>query len=192
MAAQRTKAQEKVDEFPDVTPAERQQVVRAIDEMVPEIIGDTSSFDEDALRNAQSFDDFVELTRQTHGEVVEVGSVMGDGFTLIDADDKARLVGIPLLFMEWTFRDGDFGRPYVSVRVIARLPGGMMGRYIFNDGSTGIADQLAKYTKKTGKLGGLVVPMGLRESNYEVELPDGNGGAIMSPATTYYVDTSAS
>src|ERR1044072_4733765 len=105
MAAQRTKAQEKVDEFPDVTPAERQQVVRAIDEMVPEIIGDTSSFDEDALRNAQSFDDFVELTRQTHGEVVEVGSVMGDGFTLIDADDKARLVGIPLLFMEWTFRD---------------------------------------------------------------------------------------
>lgn len=178
----------------DVTPPEKQQIVRAIDEMVPEIIGDTSSFDEDALRAGDSFDYYLNLAREVHGDVVDAGNVLGDGFTLLDASDKALLVGIPLLFMEWTFRDGDFGRAYVSVRVVARMKGGTLGRYIFNDGSTGIADQLAKYTKKTGKMGGLGVPKGLRESSYEVELPDPRDPSktIMSPATTYYVDTSAS
>ena|SRR5690242_14500122 len=191
MATPRTKKEEVTQEIPDVTSPDKQQVVvRAIDEMVPEIIGDTSSYDEDALRDGATFDYYVQLAQDVHGEIVEAGHVLGDGFTLIN--NKGLLVDVPFLAMEWTFRDGDFGRPYVSVRVVARMPGGAIGKYIFNDGSTGIADQLAKYTKKSGRMGGLMVRQGLRASDYEVELPDGKGGTVMSPATTYYLDTAAS
>lgn len=155
---------------------------RALDDIVPEIMGSSSSFSEDLLRTAESFDDFVRLTQDTHGEIADAGLEIGDGFSLLN--DKNILVGRPCLFMEWTFRAGDFAAPYVSVRVVAQFHGGALGKFIFNDGSTGIAEQLAKYQKNTGKTGGLAVKQGLRRSDYEVEI-DGR----MSPATTFYIDT---
>lgn len=188
MATAREKSQEKTQNIPSVTPPEKQQVVRAIDEMVPEII--TSSFNEDDLRDGATFDYYAQMTAEAYGPLVDASEVLGDGFGLLTKETKAMLVGIPCLFMEWAFRDGDFGRPFVSVRIVARMPGGSIGRFIMNDGSTGIADQLAKYTKKTGKLGGLLVAKGLNRSDYEVENPDQPGK--MMPATTYYIDTTAS
>jgi hypothetical protein len=164
------------------TPTTDVAKVRAIDEIVPEVMGGTSSFNEDDLRALTSFDEAVRLATQEHGPIATVSDVLGDGFALLN--NKAILTGVPCLFMEWAFRDGDFGRPFVSVRVVARNADGGMSRYIVNDGSTGIAEQLAAYTKKTGKLGGLFAAHGLRKSDYDIETDEGP-----KAATTYYIDT---
>lgn len=179
------------DRIPNTTDPATQQVEvrrqRALEEMVPEIMGGGSEYDEDALREGITWDYFVHLMGAD--EIVDAGQVLGDGFTLID--DKNRLVGVPLMFLEWKFRPGDFALPYVSCRVVAQIQGVGVGKFIFNDGSTGIADQLATYTKKTGRQGRLYAKQGLRRSNYTVQLPDPRnpGQFIDSPATTYYIDT---
>lgn len=158
----------------------------ALDDMVPEIMAGGSAFDEDQLRDLSSFEDAARMVAEAYGDLVSADTVLGDGFTLLESKDKALLCGLPLILMEWAFRDGDHGRPFASVRVMARNKDGGVSRYIFNDGSTGIAEQLAKYTKRTGKLGGLVVKNGLRRSDYDYE-EDG----VTKQATTYYLDTSA-
>lgn len=166
----------------ETAPSNEVAKTRAIDEIVPEVMGGASTFNEDDLRALTSFDDAVRLATQEHGPIATVSDVLGDGFALLN--NKAILTGVPSLFMEWAFRDGDFGRPFVSVRVVARNADGGMSRYIVNDGSTGIAEQLAKYTKDTGKTGGLFAAHGLRASNYEIETEEGP-----KSATTYYIDT---
>jgi hypothetical protein len=167
---------------------------RALDEMNPEIIAQATNFTEDDLRNLTDFDEAVRLTQQTLGEPVAVASKeIGDGFALID--DKTQLVGVPMLLMEWTFRDGDFGT-YVSVRGMTESG----KKFIINDGSTGIAEDLAKFTERTGRLGGLLVAKGLRVSEY----PTGADGQPLDKATvkehpdlvkgkgiTFYLNTSS-
>lgn len=170
------------------TAAESQEVARksALDDIVPEILsGD--KFTETELRDLESFDAAVALAQREFGAVDTADQVLGDGFAVLDKATKARLVGVPCLFLSWAFRPGDFGRPFVSVRVIARGNTGGVSKYILNDGSTGIAEQLASYTQRTGKSGGLVIAKGLRASEYEYEDERGN----LIPATTYYIDTSA-
>lgn len=142
----------------------------ALDDIVPEIMSG-SVFDEDALRSLSSFDDALKLAERVHGQVENVADVLGDGFTLVN--DKADLEGLAMILLEWTFRQGDYDRPYVSVRAVARLKNGQPWKVIFNDGGSGIAEQLAKHTKKTGKTGGLVVPKGLNRSEYDNEFGHG-------------------
>jgi hypothetical protein len=153
----------------------------ALDEIVPEVMGGASAFDESALRSLDSFESALAMVQEAHGEVVDASDTLGDGFALIDNKDE--LVGLPMVLMEWAFRDGDFGRAYVSVRAVAKTRTGML-KVIFNDGGTGIAEQLARVTKDTGKTGGMVVGKGLRRSDYDVEI-DGR----QSSASTYYLDT---
>lgn len=171
------------------TETESQEVAvrRALDEITPEILGTASVFDEDALRELRTFDEAVALTTTHQGPVDTADAVLGDGFAVLSKEGKARLCGVPLLLMEWAFRPGDFGTPFVSVRLAARNPDGGMSRYIVNDGSTGIAEQLAKFTKKTGRMGGLLVKNGFRKSEYDYTDETGE----TRPAVTYYLDTSA-
>lgn len=140
-------------------------------------------FDEDALRSLSSFDDVLALMAETGVEVDRADEVLGDGFTVIN--DKSILVGAPSMFMEWHFNEGNMGK-FVSARVVSRLPGNAMGKFIINDGSTGLMEQLQRYSMKTGKFGGLMVPRGLRRSDYDVTIE----GETRS-ATTFYLDLSA-
>jgi hypothetical protein len=160
------------------------------------------TYNPDALRAVSSFEDAVQLAVDTHGGVAEADKELGDGFTLLDSDDKARLVGVPCLFMEWSFHPGDFGDVFVAARVVARNPDGSAGKYIINDGSTGIKDVLAKYTDNTGRTGGLFARHGLRASEYQyceacgkaaprVGDDEHKAAGKHKKAATYYIDTSA-
>ncbi|SRR5712691_97158 len=152
------------------------------------------SFDDTILRDLDSFDAAIALTREKLGaELVPASEVMGNGFIILNGDDKIQLVGLPCIFMGWTFNLGDSGE-FVSATVVAKS-GSAMIKAIVNDGGTGICAQLREYTRlNSGKQGGLTALHGLRVSRYFV---DGEGqkykegGPGRTAAATFYIDTSA-
>jgi hypothetical protein len=174
---------------------------RPVEELAPEQASQPSAFDADTMRELSDFDEAVRLATEAYGPVVQADQEIGDGFAILGDKSKGRLVNVPLLFMEWSFYPGDFGTQFVAARVVARNPDGGVSRYIVNDGSTGIADQLAAYSKRTGKYGALMVKKGLRVSEYtycelcrvvNCELPDAHKSMGQhKKAETYYLDTSA-
>lgn len=185
-----------VDEtIPDVTPEEQQQVEPAREAAVSMV----DRYDDEAFRDAQSWDDFVRLAQEAYGQIDDAGHVLGDGSTLLKEEDKKRLVGVPLMFMNWNFYPGDFGADFVAARVVARNPDGSASKYIINDGSTGVCDTLREYTKRTGKNGALFARHGLRTSEYtycaacgEVKSQpalDAHHASEHKRAMTYYIDT---
>lgn len=198
-----TQAPEEVigNAFPGTTPVEQQQVAtRPVDELPQEIAAQPSTYDRDALRELNDFDAAVAMATAAHGPIDDA-SDLGDGFALLKDDGKGRLVNVPLLFMEWSFYPGDFGSQFVAARVMARNPDGGISKYIVNDGSTGICDQLAAFSKRTGKYGGLLAKRGLRVSDYsycemcaKVQCDNPDSHRAMGKhkrAETYYIDTAA-
>lgn len=137
-------------------------------------------FSENALRAIDSFEAALKLASDAHGGVVDAAQEMGDGFSLIT--DLKPFIGVPVVLLEWTFRDGDFGT-YVSIRFVARTQGGGVVKGIYNDGSTGIMAQLHKYSEETGRSGGLATKNGFRVSEYTYT--DNNGNT--RPASTWYI-----
>lgn len=111
-----------------------------------------------------------------------------DGFETIDAGpevvQKSELIGFPFLIGEVIFREGKFGS-YATVRCVNKDN----AEFVFNDGSTGVCQQLIHHFQKrdmisTDKPSGayqtkIMCKKGLRVSNYERE----NG----QPASTYYI-----
>lgn len=157
---------------------------RALDELVIEVMGGGSVYSRDELKAISSFDDAVRLATEVHGTLTYADQELGDGFALLTKEQKNLLCGVPILLLEWKFRGGDFGN-FVTMRVAARNPDGTMSKYVVNDGSTGIAEQLADYQQNTGRTGGMFVGKGFRRSDYEVEI---NGET--REASTFYLDTS--
>jgi hypothetical protein len=149
-----------------------------------EITSRGPEFGEEALRNVETFDDAIALAMQEVGDIASADNALGDGFALLD--NKDTLIGKPLLFLSWSFNNGDFG-PFVSAHVVARVDSGGANKVIINDGSTGIYAQLEAYTKRTGKQGGLLSRKGLRRSDYMYTDEKGQE----RPASTHYIDTSA-
>lgn len=120
------------------------------------------------------------------GDAVDISTVLGNGFTLLRGDhDKARLIGVPFILVDWHFNAGDAGE-YVTAYVITKNE----DKFILNDGSTGVCAQLRAYTDRTGQSGGLGVRNGLRRSDYTIKVADRNGELRDTPATTFYLDTS--
>ena len=170
-------------------------------EIVPEVMATPSEFTRDELSNISSFDEAMRLAHMVYGTVVTADEEIGDGFKVATEDDKRRLCGVPLMFLEWSIRDGDFGA-YVSVRAIAQTETGIT-KWILNDGSTGIAEDLTSFQKKTGRTGGLFVRNGLRVSDYWIDAETGTPlskkeygeyiarGERTAKAATFYLDTSA-
>lgn len=197
MRASRTRTEEPttVDtEVPEVTPEEQQQL--AMRDQLPAEMYRSNAYTDDELRGATTFDEFVALAAEKFDQVDDVSEVLGDGFAVLK--DNKRLVGVPLLFLEWNFYPGKFGSNFVACRVIARNDNGSAQKYIINDGSTGIAEQLAAYTKDTGRTGGLGARHGLRASDYiycgQCERAvdpktDAQHAKDHIPAATYYIDT---
>lgn len=134
------------------------------------------------LAGLVTFEDALKLVQAKIGaENVGVAAAeIGDGFKLLE--NKDQLIGIPFFAVTWDFHQGDHGE-FVSVKVMAKDG----QKYIVNDGSSGIRDQLMAYSAKKNVQGGLLCEKGLRRSNYEYEDESGQ----KKPATTYYLDTSA-
>lgn len=132
------------------------------------------------------FADALALAKEVYGEeaVLLASDAIGDGFAL--TDNKDIFIGVPTIFLKWTFSKGDYidpetgeKRDFASCRVVTPN-----GKFIINDGGTGIAEQLRQFSADNfGRQGGLVAQKGLRKSEY---FKEGIGDA-----TTYYIDTSA-
>lgn len=141
-----------------------------------------AEFAADELAAVTSFDDALTLVvdKLGQGGVHLASDVIGDGFKLLD--NKDLLIGVPMLLVSWDFNIGDHGE-FVSARVVTQTN----QKYVLNDGSTGIRDQLIAYSTKYNKRAGLLVQKGLRRSNYVYKNEKGED----VPATTYYLDVSA-
>lgn len=138
------------------------------------------------LLNIQTEADALALLQEVGYTVEEADKAIGNGFAILPTDHKGRLEGLPLLFLSWRFSCGDMGE-FVSALVLAPTQNGVE-KWILNDGSTGIYNQLKAYSENTGRYGGLRVKRGLRRSDYTYTDPQtGNE----KPATTFYLDTSA-
>lgn len=139
------------------------------------------------MRAIQSFDDAIKLVTEQLGGTVEKSSELGDGFTL--QDDKDFFVGKACVFMMWKFSKGDYG-DMATVRVLVQ-EGRETGKYVINDGSTGIRAQLRDLEKRDPNIKMIVAPRGLRRSDFKYTGVDEQTGEVTEkPAHTYYIDTS--
>ena len=138
------------------------------------------SFNEEQLGQITSIEDaFAALA----GAGIGVSGIesFGSGFVLTDKD---QLQGAEMLLLQWRFSDGDFG-PFVSVIALTRDG----RRVIFNDGSTGVYQQLRTVTRTRMSNGeanmqaGLTATNGLKKSTYNYQDDQG----VMRPASTYYL-----
>lgn len=114
--------------------------------------------------------------RAALGVVVNISELLGDGSEFIK--DKNLLVGSPFLILDWRFNEDAAGREYVNVLVMGAS--GQKAR--FNDGGTGIYEQIKAIQDECGKVG-VEVKGGLRKSDYT--FTDSNGKS--SAATTFYL-----
>jgi hypothetical protein len=150
-----------------------------------------------------SWDDAVRLAQGEFGTVLQIHDTeLGDGFRVASEEDERRLIGVPLMLLEWRWNDGDFGE-YVSVVAIAQGENGQATKWIINDGSTGIREQIRDFETKYERNGGLMVRNGLRVSDYHTDLDTGmpiskkdvveyhKDGRKTGKGHTFYLDTSA-
>lgn len=152
-----------------------------------ELANPGTRFSDEQLLAVDSFDAALELLANEGVVIDHAEETLGNGFAILK--DKGLLCGVELLFLSWQFNNGDNGE-FVSANVIARMPGQKTpSKFVVNDGSTGIRDQLKLYTKKTGKTAGLHAKRGFTRSDYTYtdETTKETKGA-----TTFYIDTSAS
>lgn len=116
------------------------------------------------LRDIQDFESAMRTAVETYGTVDDATQELGNGFALLSKDDKKKLVGKPFLALYWTFNPGDYGGHFASMVAITNDN----QRFIINDGSSGIYQDLLSYSQEhNGRQGGLLCPGGLRESTYD-------------------------
>lgn len=114
------------------------------------------------LRAITTFEEANAYAVEAYGGVDDVSTELGNGFTLLGKSDKAKLVGKPFLILFFTLNAGDFGAYFSTIHAMTTDN----RKVIINDGSTGIHKQLADYADRTNRNGGLMVPNGLRRSEY--------------------------
>lgn len=169
------------EELPEDTAPETTEIVRR----TPTI---------EQLKAITNFDDVKKLAVELNADVIP-STELGDGFTLLDTKDKDLLVGKPIMFIGWNFSIGDMGS-FVTARVLVQEANGTFGKYIINDGSTGIHDQLKAISQLNPNAGVVTSIRGLRKSEYNVPVKvtdeeTGETKEVLKKSTTYYIDTSA-
>lgn len=143
----------------------------------------TAAFSPAQLRDIRTFEDAARLAQEQLGATVVSSESLGDGFTLYE--DKEDLVGLPMMFISWSFSQGDFGS-FVAARVLVQYPGNAEAqKYVITDGSTGIYQQLKDLAERGDGPQILMAPRGLRKSEYTYTDDKGE----KRPAVTYYIDT---
>lgn len=149
-------------------------------------------FDDDVLAGITSYKDAAAALDKA-GVTAESASDYGTGFKVVD---KATLVGVPFLAIEWRFNEGDYGdEGFVSVQAITKND----DKVIFNDGSTGVCAQLRLVTrqrrdkKHPAPQAGLICAEGLTKTTYYFNEDTGEtsskarDGKAWKPASTYYI-----
>ena len=135
-------------------------------------------YDVTELRGISSFEDALALVQERMGETVHAEKELGTGFKVLNGSDKDRLLGVSFIILSMDFNVGDQG-PFVSFLCVTENG----GKFIVNDGSTGIYKTLDEYSLRGGKPGGLLVNGGLRKSEYDKEIE-----GKMTKAVTYYLN----
>lgn len=167
------------------------------DTTAPEVIRPASAYSQDVIAGIVSFDDALAAASAVHGDVQS-----SQGFRIASEHDKAALLGLPMVLMEWYFLAGDYGNEYVEANVVVQYADKSTGKWTLRDGSTGMRAELRAYTDSTKKTGGLVCPAGLRASTFYVHPKTMQpvkrndvesvlaqfGTANVKTATTYYLD----
>lgn len=150
-----------------------------------DVVKTQPQFKTEDYRNMTSFDEAAALVLASYGVISTAADELGDGFALLKKEDKNRLVDVPLLFVAWEFYPSDQGSKgeFVSAHVITKDN----LKFIINDGSTGIYEQLRDFTDTRNVKGGLLAAHGLRKSEYPYTDDDGKEKS----ATTYYINTAA-
>lgn len=120
----------------------------------------TQQFDDSDLRAITTFEEAFALAETMFGEVTDISQELGNGFTLIT--DKSVLVNKPFVIISCAFNDGDFGS-FASIAAVTKDN----EKYIFNDGSTGVHNQLFELARTTKRTGGFMAPSGLSQSDYD-------------------------
>lgn len=156
--------------------------------MTTEIATSVIKFSDESLRNITNFSDAMALLDATAIEA-ESFDAYGTGFKVIKEHEKARLVGVPFVILEWHFNPGAYESEFASLTVVTQQG----EKLIINDGGAGIPKQLRSVTEQRIKRqhptpqNGLGCKAGLSKSDYKVDLPNAKGELIPTPATTYYL-----
>lgn len=134
---------------------------------------------DDQLRDIKTLDDLAVALSGREDVKVFDASEFGNGYEVLDKEGKDKLIGVYFAIMDWRFNDGDQGE-FVSVTVLTEKG----DRYVINDGSTGICEQLREIQKAAGGTAVIRVKKGLRVSRYTyTDEKDGKE----KPAATYYL-----
>jgi hypothetical protein len=138
---------------------------------------DMVKFDPNDLRAMSSFEDAQRILSSYLGAedapLVDASYEIGDGFTMLD--NKDALLDVPFIAVQWRFAPGDYGQEFVIMRVLTQSG----DKFVVVDGGTGICDQMRQYTQRTKRTVGMLVPRGLRKSEYTNEF---------GPGTTHYLN----
>jgi hypothetical protein len=196
-APKKDTTENKAETAPEST-AENAVAVRTLDldQLAFESRSQTTTVTDDQLRDIRTADDVNELLQQVYGDVIDVTTTLGSGFTVLD--DKDELVGEPFTILATRVNLGDFGTHYMSMLCTDDRG----GKWIVNDGGAGIVEAMRELITKHGRFGGFRIPRGLRKSDYDtcVDCKRGrNQGLTTCPhcqsestgrgkATTYYFD----
>lgn len=134
--------------------------------------------DVDAMEQVTSWSDAI-ATIQSQG--IEVTVV--DEFTLVEKDV---LVGKPFVVLSYSFSAGSYSKSFVSVRVMTE----QNEKLVFNDGSTGVRDQLQRLADK-GIQTGILCSHGLRVSEFFYNEDTKETSNVpkdgFKPASTFYL-----
>ena len=129
---------------------------------------------------------------------VDASEMMGSGFAVVK--DKVMMIDRPFWVVGITFNEGDQGE-FVSLECVTgpneQGLGAITGKYIINDGSTGIRDQVKEILGfLRGEVRPFFVNQGLRKSDYAKG--DKATGFRLDPhgeplpaGTTYYLNVAA-
>lgn len=135
-----------------------------------------------AIADVETWEDALKLAQETFAHLIS-SEELNDGIVLIEKDT---LVGVPFLVLDVKFRLSSFDDDgfYATVRGIDKNN----RKFVFADGSVGIAQQLAFLADKFNQRGGFFIPNGLDRSEYETtKIIDGKEKKIQ--ATTFYLNT---
>lgn len=139
-------------------------------------------FTDGILANISSYADAL-AKFEAAGVSMESIEDYGTGFHVVP---KSALVGKPMLLVEWRFNPSELNENgFVSVMAVCTDG----AKVIFNDGSTGILEQLLMVTAQRVESGaptpqaGLGAPNGLTKSDYTYTDEKGK----KTPASTYYI-----
>lgn len=133
-----------------------------------------------------SWEDMVAYAEDHYGEIIQF-----EGSPWEILKDKHELVGVPFMIADVRAYEGKFGSA-VAIMLITEQPiANHSGpRYVINDGSTGIYEQVTGMIRRAKQKSGIMCPNGLRASDYTYELKDAfnpDEPAKQIPATTFYI-----